>query len=126
MILDVLFYEQEAHRKRIQSAVIRRISELVAAWRRHNPTFDADGGKVVLLSHSLGALILFDLLVARKLVEPLGCRPAAFVALGSPLGCFLSLRGVRLGRSFGFHDCDRFYNLFHPNDPVGGWLASLI
>ena len=39
-----------------------RVNELLRAWRQHNPRFDAEGGKVVLLGHSLGSVIVFDLL----------------------------------------------------------------
>jgi len=56
VILDVLFYEQAAHRQRIQRAVLDGIRALVVEWHRHNPSFAADGGRVVLLGHSLGAL----------------------------------------------------------------------
>ena len=62
VVLDVLFYEQEAHRRRIQTRVASRVNELLRAWRKHNPNFEADGGKIVLVGHSLGSVIVFDLL----------------------------------------------------------------
>jgi len=126
VILDVLFYEQAVHRKRIQSAVVKGISSLIGLWRTHNPSFDADGGRIILLGHSLGALICFDLLSRGALLEPLGGKPSAFFAMGSPLGCFLSLRGATLGRSFVLEHCPRVYNVFHPHDPVAYRLEPLL
>ena len=46
-------------------------------------------------------------------------EPAAFYALGSPIGMFLAVRGIEsLGPSFSLPTCDRFFNIFHPYDPV--------
>ncbi|KAL1503569.1 hypothetical protein AB1Y20_012047 [Prymnesium parvum] len=148
VILDVLFYEQAAHRQRIQRAVLDGIRALVVEWhrsgapracappavrptrrlrrRRHNPSFAADGGRVVLLGHSLGALICFDLLTLGAVHSPLQGSPSAFFALGSPIGCFVSLRGAALGRSFELPHCPRVYNLFHPHDPVAYRLEPLL
>jgi len=126
VILDVLFYEQAAHRQRIQRAVLDGIRALVVEWHRHNPSFAADGGRVVLLGHSLGALICFDLLTLGAVHSPLQGSPSAFFALGSPIGCFVSLRGAALGRSFELPHCPRVYNLFHPHDPVAYRLEPLL
>ena len=47
--------------------------------------------------------------------------PARFFAVGAPIGMFLSVRdelnGLR-GSGFRFPTCPRFYNIFHPFDPV--------
>eukprot|EP00966_Prymnesium_polylepis_P031199 725437-Prymnesium_polylepis.4 len=53
-------------------------------------------------------------------------KPSAFFAMGSPLGCFLSLRGATLGRSFVLEHCPRVYNVFHPHDPVAYRLEPLL
>ena len=47
---------QEAHRRRILTRVASRINALLAAWRAHNPSFEADGGKVVLVIVTLEVL----------------------------------------------------------------------
>ena len=62
VLSDALLYEQPQHKKVILERVITRINDVIAAWRKHNPTFEEDGGKIVLCGHSLGALICFDVL----------------------------------------------------------------
>ncbi|KAL5263221.1 hypothetical protein ACHWQZ_G008562 [Mnemiopsis leidyi] len=45
----------------------------------------------------------------------LSFRPEHFFALGSPLGLFLTVRGVHsLDREYSLPTCKRFYNIFHP------------
>ena len=101
VICDVLLYEQVATRQAIQKKVIRRINEIVSHWRRHNPGFDERGGQYILLGHSLGAVITYDVLTAAAATsEPLSCSFTNLLTLGSPLGCFLAMRGAYLGRSY--------------------------
>lgn len=46
-------------------------------------------------------------------------EPTAFYAMGSPIGMFLAVRGIDyLGPNFSLPTCKRFYNIFHPYDPV--------
>ncbi|KAK6178146.1 hypothetical protein SNE40_012963 [Patella caerulea] len=53
--------------------------------------------------------------------------PSALFALGSPIGVFLSVRGVeKMGEEFKFPTCPRFYNVFHPFDPVAYRLEPLV
>eukprot|EP01134_Creolimax_fragrantissima_P001729 CFRG1729T1 len=54
-------------------------------------------------------------------------HPAAFFALGSPIGMFLTVRGVdTLGEDFKLPTCDSFYNIFHPFDPVAFRVEPLL
>lgn len=54
-------------------------------------------------------------------------EPAAFYALGSPIGMFLAVRGIdSLGPSFSLPTCGRFFNIFHPYDPVAYRVESLL
>ena len=53
--------------------------------------------------------------------------PSAFYALGSPIGMFLSVRGITsLGSNFRFETCPKFFNIFHPYDPVAYRFESLL
>ena len=57
----------------------------------------------------------------------LSFQPAAFYALGSPIAMFLAVRGINsLGSNFEFPTCPRFFNIFHPYDPVAYRVESLI
>ena len=50
-----------------------------------------------------------------------------FYAVGSPVGMFLAVRGVdNLGKDFKFPTCPKFFNIFHPYDPVAYRVESLL
>jgi hypothetical protein len=96
-----------------------------------NPSFN---GKISVIGHSLGSLVLFDLLMHQtcdlggpenKKLEnvslpninfpKLDFKLANFFALGSPIPMFLTLRGINnLGTEFKLPTCDQFFNIFHP------------
>lgn len=45
----------------------------------------------------------------------LAFKPNAFIAMGSPIGIFLSARGVdKVGEDFKLPTCQRIFNVFHP------------
>lgn len=135
-------------------------------------------GKVSLAGHSLGSLILFDLLCNQKPVATNGEKhenneeqelsptkrptlhrplqraqskqidyrvglsgtgqpfmkypqltfePKNFFALGSPIGMFVTIRGIdAFGMDFKLPTCEGFYNIFHPYDPVAYRLEALV
>lgn len=132
-------------------------------------------GKVSLAGHSLGSLILFDLLshqtpskanekpgtseytltspsqplhrplkrMESKQIDyrvglsgtgqPLMNYPQLnfpvqnFFALGSPIGMFVTIRGIdKLGCEFRLPTCEGFFNIFHPYDPVAYRLEALV
>ncbi|XP_023341735.1 phospholipase DDHD2 [Eurytemora carolleeae] len=57
----------------------------------------------------------------------LDIKPEAFFAFGSPIGMFMAVRGIQsLGPDFKFPTCDRFFNIFHPYDPVAYRIESLV
>ncbi|XP_075260546.1 phospholipase DDHD1-like isoform X2 [Convolutriloba macropyga] len=55
-----------------------------------------------------------------------------YYAVGSPLGCFLALRGIKPSQNGSIDNllpkeaASRFYNLFHPYDPVAFRLEPLL
>jgi len=54
-------------------------------------------------------------------------HPAAFYALGSPTAMFVTVRGIdRLGLDFVLPTCPKFYNIFHPYDPIAYRFETLI
>ena len=143
VISDVLLYEQPAHKAVIQGLVVQRIEELRNTWCAHHPTFS---GPVIVCGHSLGSLIAFDIL-SPPLPLPTAEQPAsttaatrpsatvarlsapvsALVALGSPIGFFVAMRGVHLGAAFTLApSCARFFNVFARNDPVAYRVEPLL
>jgi hypothetical protein len=57
----------------------------------------------------------------------LNIKPTAFFALGSPIAVFMAVRGIHtLGHEFKLPSCQRFYNIFHPYDPVSYRIETLV
>ncbi|KAF5287235.1 hypothetical protein FQR65_LT12279 [Abscondita terminalis] len=154
-LLDILFYSSPAYCQTITSAVINNLNSIYSLFCERNPTFQ---GGVSLVGHSLGSLILFDILSHEKteaeydnvegaggkdnaqeapslnttegtkvLYSHLKFKPTSFFALGSPIGMFITVRGLdKLGSDFALPTCDLFFNIFHPYDPVAYRIESLI
>ncbi|XP_053524362.1 SEC23-interacting protein isoform X2 [Artibeus jamaicensis] len=59
--------------------------------------------------------------------SPLDFEPEIFFALGSPIGVFLTIRGVdRLDENYRLPTCRGFFNIYHPLDPVAYRLEPMI
>ncbi|XP_014272085.1 mucin-3A isoform X2 [Halyomorpha halys] len=174
-LLDILFYTSPVFCEKIVQAVGAELNRVFTLYQKRNPGFR---GQVSLGAHSLGSLILFDMLCHQQPVQKpqlvpqrssineddedideVGClmrkaklsrrmsyltigpgtgqpytiypqllfQPKAFFALGSPIGMFITVRGVEtLGDDFRFPTCPAFFNIFHPNDPVAYRIEALI
>ncbi|NWT55053.1 S23IP protein, partial [Erythrocercus mccallii] len=54
-------------------------------------------------------------------------EPDIFFALGSPIGVFLTVRGVeKIDESYRLPTCKGFFNIYHPLDPVAYRLEPMI
>lgn len=54
-------------------------------------------------------------------------EPENFFALGSPIGVFLSVRGVeKIDENYRLPTCKGFFNIYHPLDPVAYRLEPMI
>ncbi|XP_062554414.1 mucin-2 isoform X2 [Armigeres subalbatus] len=173
-VLDVLFYTSPMFCQNIIDAVGNSLNRLYSLFLERNPSFK---GGVSLAGHSLGSLILFDLLCHQKgtpmetensenpdlapflnshaTPRPLASKccqqqinyevgaagtgqpfiaypqllfnPKKFFALGSPIGMFVTVRGIdKLGLDFKLPTCDGFFNIFHPYDPVAYRIEALV
>ncbi|KAM6226063.1 triacylglycerol hydrolase DDHD2 [Porphyrio hochstetteri] len=57
----------------------------------------------------------------------LNYKPSIFFAFGSPIGMFLTVRGVkRINPSYSLPTCKGFFNIFHPFDPVAYRIEPMI
>ncbi|KAJ8380026.1 hypothetical protein SKAU_G00008040 [Synaphobranchus kaupii] len=57
----------------------------------------------------------------------LAFQPQAFFAFGSPIGMFLTVRGLkRIDPNYTFPTCKSFYNIYHPFDPVAYRIEPMI
>ncbi|XP_032584341.2 proline-rich protein 36 isoform X2 [Drosophila mojavensis] len=179
-LLDVLFYTSPKYCQKIMNTVADALNETYLKYRMRHPEFN---GGVSLAGHSLGSLILFDLLchqeplkeseeenkenpdqlpqkkgtesknvqlpnndamMPKQVSYAMGIGPAGtgqpvinytqlifhpkkFFALGSPIGMFVTIRGIdKLGLDFRLPTCAGFYNIFHPFDPVAYRIEALV
>ncbi|XP_036791898.1 phospholipase DDHD2 isoform X2 [Oncorhynchus mykiss] len=57
----------------------------------------------------------------------LAFHPQTFFAFGSPIGMFLTVRGLkRIDPNYTFPTCKNFYNIYHPFDPVAYRIEPMI
>lgn len=71
----------------------------------------------------------FDMGTGQPMVKypELQFNPLICFALGSPIGMFLTVRGIsELGDDFCLPTCDKFFNIFHPYDPVAYRIEPLV
>ena len=52
--MDIMYYTSPLFRMEIWSALQFELNRLYAMFTQRNPTFEANGGKVSIVSHSLG------------------------------------------------------------------------
>ncbi|XP_053306305.1 SEC23-interacting protein [Spea bombifrons] len=59
--------------------------------------------------------------------NPLDFEPVNFFALGSPIGMFLTVRGLdKIDETYRLPTCKGFFNIYHPLDPVAYRLEPMI
>ncbi|XP_037936415.1 mucin-4-like [Teleopsis dalmanni] len=170
-LLDILFYTSPTYCQKIINTVVQSMNNVYMKYRERHPEFS---GGVSVGGHSLGSLIMFDLLCHQKPIKeseeqnmenpdsfgspvslipqkeisakqisytmgPAGTgqpyinyaqlifQPKKFFALGSPIGMFVTVRGIdKLGLDFRLPTCCGFYNIFHPFDPVAYRIEALV
>ncbi|XP_026747947.1 uncharacterized protein LOC113508942 isoform X2 [Trichoplusia ni] len=149
-VLDVLFYTSPVFCQTIIDTVCKELNRIYNLFVQRNPSFK---GGVSLGGHSLGSVILYDLLCHQAEVSStvplsadkhyvsgsagtgqlcvrypcLAFSPDALYALGSPIAIFECIRGVEsLGASFKLPTCKNFFNIFHPYDPIAYRIEPLI
>ena len=137
-VTDVLYYMAPQYRPVILDSLVKALHGVAARFYRRNPAF---AGSVNVIGHSLGTVLMYDLLSnqpvagepARPMTAPkLRLEVHDLVMTGSPLAVFLSLRGAYLcDDREGFAgerrpQCARVYNIMHPFDPVAYRIEPLV
>lgn len=145
-LMDVIYYAQPHYGQLILDEVASQMNARYRAFVAEHPRFE---GAVSIVGHSLGSMIVYDLLSTGggTLRQPaLDFTVDAFFAIGSPIGAFLLSRGVQAPADAAeeaaaaaevLPRCGRFFNIFHTIDPVaqrveplmrstpaGGWTAD--
>ncbi|NWT88434.1 DDHD2 Phospholipase, partial [Lanius ludovicianus] len=75
----------------------------------------------------LGANLNIPLSQVSANYPQLNYKPTIFFAFGSPIGMFLTVRGVkRIDPNYSLPTCKGFFNIFHPFDPVAYRIEPMI
>ncbi|RPB29617.1 DDHD-domain-containing protein [Terfezia boudieri ATCC MYA-4762] len=106
LALDILLYQSPTYKEHIAKVVLEECNRIYALFKKRNPGFR---GKVSLVGHSLGSVILFDLLCTQPDKfdgKCMGFKPTSggksinfdfpvenLFCLGSPIGLFQMLKG---------------------------------
>ena len=114
--LDILFYMNPETRKIIMRRVKEGIECTASLFLKHNPNFKASGGKISLMGHSLGSVILWDMLSHET--PPFSFAPESLMLFGSPVGVFEMIRKQALSVDYKLPSVRRVYNVFHPHDAI--------
>eukprot|EP00746_Dinoflagellata_sp_MGD_P019609 gnl/MRDRNA2_/MRDRNA2_145577_c0_seq1.p1 gnl/MRDRNA2_/MRDRNA2_145577_c0~~gnl/MRDRNA2_/MRDRNA2_145577_c0_seq1.p1 ORF type:complete len:588 (+),score=111.09 gnl/MRDRNA2_/MRDRNA2_145577_c0_seq1:69-1832(+) len=120
-VADALYYMTGKHRETLLCAVINALEGAVARFRSCHPDFKGD---FVCVGHSLGGVLLFETL--RRRYEKLSFVPSALFTLGSPVGIFLHCSGDVPPCEYQFPNMVRYYNIFHPLDPIAYRIEPLL
>ncbi|SCV03475.1 LAME_0H10726g1_1 [Lachancea meyersii CBS 8951] len=130
VVLDLLLYGEPHYKHRIMQEVAGQLNHLHSLYRARNPNFD---GKVHILGHSLGSLLIFDIL-SNQDRYPLDFEVENFFSVGSPTGVFKLIQKTKLGHHKSLStatkderpQCRNLFNIFHVCDPVAFRLEPLV
>jgi hypothetical protein len=132
IVFDGLLFATDHWRNVIQSTVAEKMNETVRLFAKSNPGWSPEN--VTVLGHSLGGVILFELLTRPSLLDSqvLNFTPLNFLALGSPIAAFgnamyendgwlnLRLEAMRIQKN------GVFQNIYNPNDPVAYRMEPML
>ncbi|CAH8492274.1 unnamed protein product [Heterobilharzia americana] len=60
--MDIMYYTSPLYRTEIISSLKSELNRLYDMFRRLNPDFESRGGKVSIIAHSLGCVLIYDLI----------------------------------------------------------------
>ncbi|KAM4625838.1 phospholipase DDHD1 [Polymixia lowei] len=60
--MDIMYYTSPLYRDEITKGLTQELNRLYSLFCTRNPEFEANGGKVSIVSHSLGCVITFDIM----------------------------------------------------------------
>ena len=134
--LDILLYMTEKHRVSMLKTVANELNRVHSLFMKNFPNFK---GTISIIGHSLGTLIVFDLLTMepkdfdRYNIPRLQFFPNALFLLGSPISMIRLLNGevIRPMHCDASEGIKRvrvkyLYNIYHMYDPIAHRLEPLI
>uniref|UniRef100_A0A0C9RDA9 DDHD1_2 protein n=1 Tax=Fopius arisanus TaxID=64838 RepID=A0A0C9RDA9_9HYME len=138
--MDILYYTSPLYGGEVRAGLQRELNRLYCKFINRHPDWK---GKVSVLAHSLGCVIVYDIVTGwmgpdTRPPSPTTQEIAAdglqftienMFCLGSPLSVFLALRTRTPSNRVDVMPpglCRRFYNIFHWSDPVAYRMEPLL
>lgn len=138
--MDILYYTSPLYGGEVRAGLQKELNRLYFMFASRHPDWK---GKISILAHSLGCVIVYDIVTGWMGPDNRPPSPAApevspeglqfpienLFCLGSPLSVFLALRTRAPSNRIGVVPedlCKRFYNIFHWSDPVAYRMEPLL
>ncbi|XP_043278278.1 phospholipase DDHD1-like isoform X2 [Venturia canescens] len=138
--MDILYYTSPLYGGEVRTGLQKELNRLYSKFSSRHPGWT---GKVSILAHSLGCVIVYDIVTGWMGPDTRPPSPAApdipgeglqftienLFCLGSPLSVFLALRTRTPTTRLDVMPkglCKRFYNIFHWSDPVAYRMEPLL
>lgn len=139
--LDILLYRDPYYQDLIINQVKTQMNYVFDLFMKNNPAFD---GNIHLIGHSLGSIILFDMLNQSEKYK-LKFKVKNYFCLGAQIGVFKLIERTNISGPISsryksilglkknddksdiqYISCDNLYNIFHVCDPIAYRLEPLI
>ncbi|XP_011139181.1 phospholipase DDHD1 [Harpegnathos saltator] len=137
--MDILYYTSPLYGAEVRAGLQKELNRLYFMFASRHPGWQ---GKVSILAHSLGCVIVYDIVTGwvgpdtqlpsptqEVLLQGLQFPIENLFCLGSPLSVFLALRTRTPSNRLDVMPqslCKRFYNIFHWSDPVAYRMEPLL
>ncbi|XP_014226688.1 phospholipase DDHD1-like isoform X1 [Trichogramma pretiosum] len=136
--MDILYYTSPLYGGEVRAGLQRELNKLYYEFTKRHPGWQ---GKVSILAHSLGCVIVYDIVTGwvgfetrppgspERSSEGLHFPIENLFCMGSPLSVFLALRTRTPSNRLDYvpeYLCKRFYNIFHWSDPVAYRMEPLL
>ncbi|CAK9810627.1 Phospholipase DDHD1 [Anthophora quadrimaculata] len=138
--MDILYYTSPLYGGEVRAGLQKELNRLYFMFASRHPGWK---GKVSILAHSLGCVIVYDIVTGwmgpdtrppspetqEVLKQRLQFPIENLFCLGSPLSVFLALRTPSPSNKTDLMPqglCKRFYNIFHWSDPVAYRMEPLL
>ncbi|XP_036140465.1 phospholipase DDHD1 isoform X2 [Monomorium pharaonis] len=138
--MDILYYTSPLYGAEVRAGLQKELNSLYFMFASRHPDWQ---GKVSILAHSLGCVIVYDIVTGwigpdvrlscpqaqEVLMQGLQFPIENLFCLGSPLSVFLALRTRAPSNRLDVMPqglCKRFYNIFHWSDPVAYRMEPLL
>ncbi|KAK2581696.1 hypothetical protein KPH14_002183 [Odynerus spinipes] len=138
--MDILYYTSPLYGGEVRAGLQKELNRLYFMFTSRHPGW---AGKVSVLAHSLGCVIVYDIVTGwmgpetrppspedkEVLIQGLQFPIENLFCLGSPLSVFLALRTRSPSNKLDVMPqglCKRFYNIFHWSDPVAYRMEPLL